>query len=70
MTLEKASELVGALRERSPKMDTKAEDLFEYFVCALGLGSLEEIEMFAVMCGYKVAREVRLSPESDPSPEY
>lgn len=61
MTLEKASELVDAMRRAYPAPHTKAEDLFEHFVCALNLRTDDEIEMFAIMCGYEVARDVRVS---------
>jgi hypothetical protein len=60
MTLEKASELVSALRERN-LLDNKAEDLFEHFVDTFGLSmeSALSIETFAEMCGYGIAIEVR-----------
>jgi hypothetical protein len=60
MTLEKASELVNALREAYKPPCTKAEDLFEHFVEALGLETQEELEMFAVMCGYGTISQVEL----------
>lgn len=60
MTLEKASELVSALRERN-LLDNKAEDLFEHFVDCFGLSmdSTVSIESFAEMCGYGIAGQVR-----------
>lgn len=60
MTLEKASELVSALREACPPPCTKAEDLFSHFVEVLNLESQEELEMFAVMCGYSTISQVEL----------
>ena len=59
MTLEKASELVSALRERNLR-DNKAEDLFEHFVDTFGLSmdSTISIESFAVMCGYGIAVDI------------
>lgn len=60
MTLEKASELVSALREVCSPPCTKAEDLFSHFVEALGLETQEELEMFAVMCGYGTISQVEL----------
>lgn len=58
ITLERASEIVNALRSVSEGLDTKAEDLFSHFVDFLGLETQEEQEMFAIMCGYEVVTEV------------
>jgi len=60
MTLEKASELVSALRDACPPPSTKAEDLFDHFVEILGLETREELEMFALMCGYGTIKSLEL----------
>lgn len=58
MTLERASEFVSALRKNFPC--TKATDLFDHFVDVFNLESQEELEMFAMMCGYGVVRDVKI----------
>lgn len=58
MTLERASEIVNALREA--RSGTKAEDLFSHFVDVLKLENQDELEMFAEMCGYGILRDVEL----------
>ena len=58
MTLERASELVSALREACAPPDTKATDLFCFFVDTLGMWG-DTITQFAEMCGFGVAVNVR-----------
>lgn len=60
MTLEKASELVNALRELR---DGKAEELFDHFVDFFSLHSQAQLEMFAELCGYGVLRNVELKDQ-------
>lgn len=60
MTLEKASELVSALRDACPPPCTKAEELFDHFVETLNLETQDELEMFALMCGYSTISQVEL----------
>lgn len=60
MTLEKASELVSALRLSCPPPSTKAEDLFDHFVDLLKLESQKQLETFARMCGYGVLGDVEV----------
>lgn len=55
MTLERASELVKALKKHQTPLDNKAIDLLEHFVNNFGLRSNQEIKMFANMCGYENA---------------
>lgn len=57
MTLERAAELVAALRNRE---NCNAEDLFSHFVDYFNLGGAEQLENFASMCGYMIARNVRI----------
>lgn len=57
MTLERASELVSALREACGPTDTKATDLFSYFVDSLGLWG-DPIVQFAEMCGFGIVARV------------
>ncbi len=59
MTLERASELVSALREMCPPPDTKAPELFDYFVEALNISD-DKLEQFAVLCGFQVVTNVEL----------
>ena len=60
MTLEKASEIVNALRELR---DGKAEELFDHFVDFFGLKTQAQLEMFAELCGYGVLRNVELKDQ-------
>ena len=56
MTLEKASELVNALRLAYPSPDRKAAELFQHFASILNFRSADDVEMFAKMCGYDTER--------------
>lgn len=58
ITLERASEMVSALRELCPPTDTKATDLFDYFVDTLALDGQAALEQFAVLCGFQVVTSV------------
>ncbi len=62
ITLERASEMVSALRELCPAPDTKATDLFDYFVDTLGIESQTALEEFAELCGFLVATDVEIVP--------
>lgn len=55
MTIERASELVRALRKHQIPLDTKAIDLLEHFINSFGLKSPRDIEAFARMSGYEEA---------------
>lgn len=54
MTLEKASEIVNALREHHPD---KAIELFQHFASFLTFRNADDVEMFAEMCGFETKRE-------------
>lgn len=54
MTLERASELVGALRETHPD---KATQLFQHFASILTFRNADDVEMFVRMCGYGAKRK-------------
>jgi hypothetical protein len=54
VTLERASEIVFALDD--PR---KKRELFTHFVDHFGLG-MPRIETFAQMCGYAIAKDIRL----------
>lgn len=54
MTLEKASEIVNALRETHPD---KAIELFQHFAGILTFRNADDVEMFVRMCGYGARRE-------------
>lgn len=56
MTLEKASELVNAMRIAYPSPDRKAADLFQHFAGILSFRHAGDVEMFARMCGYDTER--------------
>lgn len=56
MTLERASELVNAMREAYPYPDNKAAELFQHFASILSFRSAADVEMFARMCGYDTER--------------
>lgn len=60
MTLERASELVSALRELCPPPDTKAPELFDYFVEVLSISD-DKLEEFAALCGFQVVTNVELT---------
>jgi hypothetical protein len=63
MTVERASEIVRALKESNPYPDTKSINLMEHFINFFRLPSLGDIESFADMCGYENARKVvRVDP--------
>lgn len=57
MTLERASELVNAMRTAYPHPDSKAPELFQHFASILTFRSADDVEMFARMCGYDTQRE-------------
>jgi len=58
MTVEKASELVSALRE-APDTGTAEYDLFEHFIDYFGFTSQRKQEWFASLCGYGIARNIK-----------
>lgn len=64
MTLEKASEIVFALREYGMKNQSaciQAVDLFSYFIDLFKMSdNPDRMEMFAIMCGYCVAGSITL----------
>lgn len=64
MTLERASELVSALREVFAPPDTKATDLFCHFVDSLGLWG-DTIVQFAEMCGFGIVARVQRVDEAE-----
>lgn len=55
ITLERASELVKALKKSQMPLDTKAIDLLEHFINTFGFKSQRDIESFARMSGYEDA---------------
>lgn len=56
MTLERASELVNAMRLAYPHPDGKAAELFQHFASILTFRNASDVEMFARMCGYDTRR--------------
>jgi hypothetical protein len=57
MTLERAAELVSALRVAYP-LDETATDLFAHFVEHFDLQSETQLKQFAELCGFMVAVNV------------
>lgn len=57
MTLERAAELVSALRVAYPQDET-ATDLFAHFVDHFDLQSETQLKQFAELCGFMVATNV------------
>jgi hypothetical protein len=57
MTLERAAELVSALRVAYPQDET-APDLFAHFVDHFDLQSETQLKQFAELCGFMVATNV------------
>jgi len=57
MTLERAAELVSALRVAYP-LDETATDLFAHFVDHFDLQSETQLKHFAELCGFRVATNV------------
>lgn len=53
MTIERASELVNAMRIAYPMPDTKAQQLFEHFFNLMKFKTANEVVMFVEMCGYQ-----------------
>jgi hypothetical protein len=58
MTLERAAELVSALRVAYPQDET-APDLFAHFVDHFDLQGETQLKQFAELCGFRVAYGVR-----------
>ena len=58
MTLERAAELVSALRVAYPQADT-ATDLFAHFVEHFDLRGETQLKQFAELCGFMVVHSVR-----------
>lgn len=58
MTLERAAELVSALRVADPQ-DEATTDLFAHFVDHFGLQSETQLKQFAELCGFVVVHSVR-----------
>ena len=50
--MERASEIVKALKDTQFPLDTKAIDLLEHFINDFGLRTPRSIETFARMSGY------------------
>lgn len=57
MTLERASELVKAMKDAYPYPDTKSVDLFRHLAGAMNFHCVEHVEMFAEMCGFETKFE-------------
>lgn len=57
MTLERAAELVSALRVAYPRDET-ATDLFAHFVDHFDLQSEAQLKQFAELCGFMIATNV------------
>lgn len=53
MTMERASELIKAMKEAYPYPDNKSVDLFKYMAAMMNFHSVEHVEMFAEMCGFE-----------------
>lgn len=64
MTVEKASEIVSALRT-APNTGTNEYELFCHFIDYFGFKTPEKQEMFARLCGYGVARFVEVIEEEE-----
>jgi len=58
MTIERAAELVSALRVAYPRDET-ATDLFAHFVEHFDLRGEAQLKQFAELCGFMVAHSVR-----------
>lgn len=58
MTLERAAELVSALRVAYPQDET-APDLFAHFVEHFDLRGETQLKQFAELCGFTVVHSVR-----------
>ena len=57
MTLERAAELVSALRVAEPNSPA-APDLFSHFVDYFNLQGEEKLTQFAELCGFRIACDV------------
>lgn len=57
MTLERASELVKAMKDAYPHPDTKSVDLFRHLAGVMSFSHVEQVELFAEMCGFETRRD-------------
>lgn len=57
MTLERASELVKAMKEAYPHPDGRSVELFKHFAGLMNFAHIEHVEMFAEMCGFETRRD-------------
>ena len=64
MTVEKASEIVSALRT-APNTGTNEYELFGHFIDYFGFKTPEKQAWFATLCGYGVARFVEIIDDED-----
>jgi len=65
MTVERASEIVSALRE-APDTGTKEYELFEHFLDYFGFTSPEKQVWFANLCGFDLARLANEIEDEEP----